>query len=139
MASANLCLRYRNVIKYASATAALLSVAIIAPATSAQSASDDAANNAWQRGAIAHAQKMRAFPDTDAGNQPTPDEIPAFDTSFDPAGSIATVNRTGPTPTASNAFFQSLGTNDRTCFTCHQPQTGWTVSAQSVQARFYEI
>ena len=34
-------------------------------------------------------------------------------------------------------FFRNLGTNGRTCFTCHQPQNGWTVSAASVQARFY--
>ena len=38
---------------------------------------------------------------------------------------------------AQNAFFANLGTNGRTCFTCHQPQTGWGVSAASVQARFY--
>src|SRR5262249_22059579 len=37
---------------------------------------------------------------------------------------------------AGSPFFQNLGTNGRTCFTCHQPQTGWTVSAQSVQDRF---
>jgi cytochrome c peroxidase len=37
-----------------------------------------------------------------------------------------------------NPFFQDLGTNGRTCFTCHQPQTGWTVSAASVEARFKE-
>ena len=37
----------------------------------------------------------------------------------------------GATHTASNPFFQNLGTNGRTCFTCHQPQTGWTVSAAS--------
>src|SRR5262245_20213506 len=37
-----------------------------------------------------------------------------------------------------NAFFKSLGTNDRACFTCHQPQDGWTVSASSVRRRFAE-
>src|SRR5581483_11062777 len=35
-----------------------------------------------------------------------------------------------------NAFFQNLGTNERTCFTCHQPANGWSISAASVQARF---
>jgi cytochrome c peroxidase len=33
-------------------------------------------------------------------------------------------------------FFQNLGTNGRTCFTCHQTQTGWSISARSVQDRF---
>ena len=51
-------------------------------------------------------------------------------------GSIATNQPGGATPTAQNAFFGNLGTNNRTCFTCHQPQTGWTVSAASVQSRF---
>jgi cytochrome c peroxidase len=39
--------------------------------------------------------------------------------------------------TSQNPFFANLGTNGRTCFSCHQPQNGWTVSAASVQARFY--
>jgi cytochrome c peroxidase len=33
-------------------------------------------------------------------------------------------------------FFQSLGTNGRSCLTCHQPAQGWTVSAQGAQAVF---
>jgi cytochrome c peroxidase len=54
----------------------------------------------------------------------------------DPSGIVSTYQPGGTTLTSSNPFFQSLGTNGRTCFTCHQLQTGWTVSAQSVQARF---
>jgi len=34
------------------------------------------------------------------------------------------------------AFFQSLGTNDRACVTCHQPQNGWTITPSSVRQRF---
>jgi cytochrome c peroxidase len=34
--------------------------------------------------------------------------------------------------------FRNLGTNGRTCFTCHQPDNGWTVSAASVADRFAE-
>src|SRR5262249_57277839 len=34
------------------------------------------------------------------------------------------------------AFFQSLGTNNRTCFTCHQWQKGWSFSARDAQERF---
>jgi hypothetical protein len=33
-------------------------------------------------------------------------------------------------------FFQSLGTNGRSCSTCHRPAQGWSISAQEVQARF---
>src|SRR5262245_22203924 len=34
------------------------------------------------------------------------------------------------------AFFQSLGTNDRACVTCHQPNNGWTITPASVRKRF---
>ena len=37
-----------------------------------------------------------------------------------------------------NAFFQSLGTNDRACITCHQPQDGWSITPSSVRQRFLD-
>jgi cytochrome c peroxidase len=80
-------------------------------------------------------QRMRAFHDANTGTQSTPRVIGQSTTDADPSGTISTYQPNGSTPT-SNPFFQDLGTNGRTCFTCHQPQTGWTVSAQSVQARF---
>src|SRR4051812_48871644 len=36
----------------------------------------------------------------------------------------------------SNPFFQDLGTNGRSCVTCHQPSDGWTITPAHVQARF---
>jgi cytochrome c peroxidase len=105
--------------------------------TNAQSSQDDVANLSWQPGAIQHAQKMRMFPNSDNGQQPTPPVIPQFEQDFDSFGLIGTYQPSGSTVTSQNPFFQSLGTNERTCFTCHQPQNGWTVSAASVQARFY--
>jgi cytochrome c peroxidase len=54
----------------------------------------------------------------------------------DPSGAIATFQPNGPTITANNAFFQNLGTNGRTCFTCHQPGDGWSLSAQHARERF---
>jgi cytochrome c peroxidase len=80
-------------------------------------------------------QRMRAFHDVDTGTQSTPPVIGPNTTDADPTGTISTYQPGGSTPT-SNPFFQDLGTNERTCFTCHQPETGWTVSAQSVQDRF---
>ncbi|HWF07410.1 MAG TPA: hypothetical protein VG297_03045 [Bryobacteraceae bacterium] len=35
-----------------------------------------------------------------------------------------------------NAFFQSLGTNGRSCSSCHLPDQGWTIAASSVALRF---
>ena len=101
----------------------------------AQTPADNAANTAWQAGMILHMQRMRAFHDVNTGTQSTPPVIGRNTTDADPSGTISTYQRNGSTPT-SNSFFQDLGTNGRTCFTCHQPETGWTVSAQSVQDRF---
>jgi cytochrome c peroxidase len=36
----------------------------------------------------------------------------------------------------SGPFFQSLGTNGRSCVSCHLPDQGWTIAAEQVQARF---
>jgi cytochrome c peroxidase len=119
---------------------AAVSLCIVGGVTSLAVAQDNAydpANYAWQAGAIAHAQKMREYLDSDSGAQPTPRVVPQFEIDFDPFGLIATFQPSGPTVTSSNAFFANLGTNGRTCFSCHQPQNGWTVSAASVQARFY--
>jgi cytochrome c peroxidase len=35
-----------------------------------------------------------------------------------------------------NPFFQSLGSNGRSCTTCHQPSQGWSVTPEDVQRRF---
>lgn len=35
-----------------------------------------------------------------------------------------------------NAFFQVLGTNGRSCATCHQAQDGWTVTPEHLKQRF---
>jgi hypothetical protein len=96
-----------------------------------------AADRAWQGGAIGHAQRMRNYRDADRGAQPTPPFIPRVSTDFDPTGLVQTEQSGGAVRTSNNAFFQSMGSNERTCFTCHQPQNGWSVSAMNVQARFY--
>ncbi len=103
----------------------------------AQDGAHDPANYAWQPGAITHAQKMRAFLDRDSGVQQTPPIIPKSEIDFDPSGIIATTQPGGPTKTSGSAFFENLGTNNRTCFSCHQPQDGWGVSAADVRGRFY--
>src|SRR6266567_7314055 len=89
----------------------------------------------WAPPAIDRAQQMRVFKDTGQGSQPTPSVIPKLEVD-DATGQVATFQPGVATLTANNAFFQNLGINGRTCFTCHQPQNGWTISAASVQARF---
>ncbi len=36
----------------------------------------------------------------------------------------------------SNPFFQNLGTNGRSCVTCHVPSEGWVITPKGVQERF---
>ena len=57
------------------------------------------------------------------------DEMPS------PTGRFQTYSTTG-TIDQTNPFFVSLGTNGRSCVTCHQPQDGWTITPAHVQARF---
>lgn len=62
--------------------------------------------------------------------------IRAFSVFHDDSGEFATINAAGDTNTKHNAFFQSLGTNGRTCNSCHQPADAWTVTPEHLQARF---
>ena len=96
----------------------------------------DAQFPAFAPGMIDHMQAMRRFKDPDQSVQQAPPIIPKFEMDSDPAGAIATFQPGGATFPANNPFFQNLGSNGRTCFTCHQPQTGWTVSSSSVADRF---
>jgi cytochrome c peroxidase len=57
---------------------------------------------------------------------------------------LRTLDRTGVLSTystaggidLSNPFFQSLGTNGRSCVTCHQPTDGWSVTPEHLRIRF---
>ena len=55
--------------------------------------------------------------------------------SPDPTGQIGTVSTNGAID-AGNPFFQSLGTNGRSCATCHLQGDGFGLSAQAAQAAF---
>src|SRR5438874_7567305 len=55
--------------------------------------------------------------------------------SVNPAGTMSTYSTSGPIDVR-NAFFQNLGTNGRTCNSCHVSSTAWTISPTEVQARF---
>ena len=53
----------------------------------------------------------------------------------DPTGTIATFSTNGSIDPG-NPFFQSLGTNGRTCGSCHQASDAFGLSAAHAQARF---
>ncbi len=60
---------------------------------------------------------------------PTPLWLP------DSTGWLSTVSTTGSIDLA-NPFFKSLGTNGRSCASCHLPTEAWTITPQEVQLRF---
>ena len=67
--------------------------------------------------------------------QPDPSFIPNLAGFRNPAGTLRTFNQNGDID-LTNPFFQSLGTNGRSCATCHQPGDAMSISADHVQARF---
>ena len=70
------------------------------------------------------------------GSKPTPPVILRFGVDVDLSGAVTTFQPNVATFTFNNAFFRNLGTNGRTCFSCHQPQSGWAISADGVAERF---
>jgi hypothetical protein len=108
-----------------------LGIGVIAPAIA-----ENQNIGEWRAKAIEHLQKMRGYRDADHSRQPTPAFIPRLQLHGDPSGVIGTRQIGGATVTSRNAFFADLGTNNRTCLTCHQPANGWGVSALGVQQRF---
>lgn len=52
------------------------------------------------------------------------------------SGHVRTITADGEPIDVDNTFFQDLGTNGRRCVTCHQPNEGWTITPDGVQARF---
>lgn len=60
---------------------------------------------------------------------PTPLVLP------DSTGWLSTVSTSGSID-LSNPFFKSLGTNGRSCATCHVPTEAWTITPREVQLRF---
>ena len=73
-----------------------------------------------------------AFPGNGTPEQPfAPDNLPiknssGFHARFSTQGSID----------LRNEFFQSLGTNGRTCVSCHRSEEGWSITPTEVQQRF---
>ncbi len=51
------------------------------------------------------------------------------------AGLATTYNAAGAID-LNNAFFQDLGSNTRTCASCHQPDSAWTITPENIERRF---
>ena len=64
--------------------------------------------------------------------QSLPNSFPLLNGS----GFLETYNINNTSIDLTGPFFQSLGTNGRSCSSCHLPTEGWSVSAAEVQLRF---
>ena len=60
--------------------------------------------------------------------------VPELQVFLDASGATATLDVNGPQP--QGAFFQSLGTNGRSCATCHGASQAMGLSAQAARLRF---
>ena len=130
-------LSFLSVLKFLLGSTALLGLLEGLPQlVSAQHVVDETESLDWAPPAIRHAQDMKVYKDPDTGSDAPPDVIRTLEIAEDPSGRVATYQPGDSTVTSGNAFFQSLGTNGRSCFTCHRPENGWTVSAASVRQRF---
>ena len=63
--------------------------------------------------------------------------LPQFSVLMNPTGASATFSTKGTVDlTTRNAFFRPIGTNGRTCGSCHVPQSGWGITPVEVRRRF---
>src|SRR5215510_8606030 len=72
----------------------------------------------------------------DRGEIPRMPFIPNGAVFLNPNGASQTYSTIGGGIDQTGPFFQSLGTNGRSCSSCHQPSDGMSVSAAHVQRRF---
>src|SRR5437879_11642773 len=72
------------------------------------------------------------FGDLAANGQTLPNQFPFPNRS----GLLETYNATGKPIDLRGPFFQSLGTNGRSCGSCHRPAQGWSISAEELKVRF---
>jgi cytochrome c peroxidase len=61
--------------------------------------------------------------------------IPTPLVSPNPNGMVSTVSTSGSIDLA-NPFFKKMGTNGRTCLSCHVPSQGWSISPPDIALRF---
>jgi cytochrome c peroxidase len=110
---------------------AILSLATALPAWAAD------LSDAATAGSVQQLQTLgKKFPQVPTQQPQNFPFLPQYQSDTDENGTMGTYQPNGQTVVAASPFFRSLGTNGRTCFTCHQPQDGWALSAESTRERF---
>jgi cytochrome c peroxidase len=70
-----------------------------------------------------------------SGHAGQPNFLPNMRAFPNPTGLAATYSTTGKIA-LDGPFFQSLGSNGRSCASCHQPSDGWSVTPTHIRERF---
>jgi cytochrome c peroxidase len=115
----------------------LLCAAVMLPLAFAQSTSSTSTLPAWVIAAWQQALSVPVLPTILLGKVPA--TLPQTTTTVDLNGQTSTYFTTADVTnaegvvtnsvtTSQHSFFQSLGTNGRTCFSCHQPQNNWSTT-----------
>ena len=86
-------------------------------------------------GLLALAAATAVTPSLAGGDQANRDERIGFQQADDPTGALGIANLNGRTRT-DGPFFQSLGTNGRSCSSCNVAEQAMSVSAAGLRARF---
>ena len=97
----------------------------------------------WIDRSVAEAARLRTFLQVpfqtqDGSNEESqPASSPRTLVSRNPQGLTTSYMPQGATAsTATEPFFLPLGTNGRTCVTCHQPNAGWSITPRKIHSLF---
>jgi cytochrome c peroxidase len=119
--------------KYVLGAFVLLCTVLTLPLALAQSPSSSSLP-AWLTAAWRQALSAPLLPTILSGKIPA--TLPQSTTTLDVTGQTTTYFPGGPVTTANSSFFKSLGTNGRTCFSCHQPQNNWSITPTTLLATY---
>jgi cytochrome c peroxidase len=121
-----------------SAVAAVLSLGGVHSPALAQQATgrENAQSTDWRPGFLEHIRRAREFAEPNTGQQRAPSNVPNLEFDNNDSGVLGSYRPSGAVSASGNPFFQSLGSNGRSCFTCHQPAQGWSITAAGARARF---
>ena len=107
-----------------------LASALAANSRAASNTDQPAGSPHWAGQALRDASRSR--PPGSISAEPAPAVIPELQRFRDPDGYTANYQSAGETATEGEAFFMPLGTNGRTCQTCHQPSAGWSITPSRI-------
>lgn len=62
--------------------------------------------------------------------------IPAYSEAGNAFGLVGLLNAEGPVSTKGHPFFEPIGSNGRSCATCHQPSDGMSLSLTTIKQRW---